>query len=141
MRFLSIWLFIGVALLTWALGVATSKNERTIYSDIATHVMIASSVWEDGDLKYSLDDLNRFREDYPIVSGPRGLFLKQAGDGSLFFAKPYLYGAVAAPFYGLLGIDGFIVLNVLCLVAIGLTAGFALRSTLGQNSRVRQLTT
>lgn len=133
MRFLSIWLFIGVALLTWALGVATSKNERTIYSDIATHVMIASSVWEDGDLKYSLDDLNRFREDYPIVSGPRGLFLKQAGDGSLFFAKPYLYGAVAAPFYGLLGIDGFIVLNVLCLVAIGLTAGFALRSTLGQN--------
>lgn len=129
--FLGIWLLLGVILLTWALSVATPKNERILYSDIATHVMIASSTWVDGDLKYSLNDLQRFREDYPTESGPRGLFLKQAGDGSLFFAKPYLYGAVAAPFYALFGVDGFTVLNGLCLVAIGLTAGFALLTALG----------
>lgn len=131
--FLAAWLLLGTLLLAWALGAATPKTERTLHTDIATHVMIASSMWVDGDYKYTLKDLQRFREDFPAVDGPRGLFLKQADSGSLFFAKPYLYGTVAAPFYGLFGVGGFIVLNVLCVVVIGAVAGLALSRALGRN--------
>jgi hypothetical protein len=130
--FLTFWLLLGVMLLVWALSMATPKTERTIYSDISTHVMIASSVWGDGDLVYTLEDLQRFRDDYPAMDGPAGLFLKHGSDTALYFAKPYIYGVVAAPFYGLVGVNGFIVLNVLCLFAIGLIAGFALNMTLGR---------
>jgi hypothetical protein len=131
--FVAFWLLLGLfLLLAWTLGVATPKTERAVYSDLSTHVMIASSVWGDGDLIYTLEDLRRFRDDYPASVGPSGLFLKQASDGALYFAKPYIYGVVAAPFYGLGGINGFIVLNVLCLLAIGLIAGLALNMRLGR---------
>ena len=90
--FLAIWLMLGSVLLAWALGVATPKSERMVYHDVATHVMIGSSVWGDGDLVYTLEDLQRFRDDYPAADGPSGLYLKQASDGFLYFSKPYLYG-------------------------------------------------
>ncbi|WP_406623092.1 DUF7024 domain-containing protein [Acidovorax sp. SDU_ACID1] len=124
------WAIIGLMVMAWALAHATPAAKRVLYSDQATHVMIADSLWNDGDLKYSLDDLRRFSLDYPQESGPRGLFLKQGTAGELFYAKPYIYGMVAAPFHAALGMDGFIVLNVLCLLVIGSITAFALKSAL-----------
>lgn len=68
------WAIIGLMVMAWALAHATPAAKRVLYSDQATHVMIADSLWNDGDLKYSLDDLRRFSLDYPQESGPRGLF-------------------------------------------------------------------
>jgi len=115
----------------WALTLATPKAERVLYSDQATHVMIAASVWNDVDLKYSLEDLQRFREDYPKETGPCGLLLKQGVSGDLFYAKPYIYGMIAAPFYAVFGLDGFVIFNVICLVLIGSVVGLALAGSLG----------
>lgn len=131
-RAIVVWLLMGALLLAWALTVTTPRSERIVYSDQATHVMIASSVWLDGDIEYTLEDLKRFREDYPKAGGPYGSFLKQNAAGALYFAKPYLYGVVAAPFYGLFNVDGFIILNALCLVAVGMVTGLAVGTALGQ---------
>lgn len=127
-----VWLLAGIVLMACALTFSSPIGERVLYSDQATHVMTASSIWNDGDLKYSLEDLRRFREDYPKETFPRGLILKQGERGDLFFAKPYVYGLLAAPFYAMLGVDGFVVFNVFCLVLIGIVAGMALIGVLGR---------
>jgi hypothetical protein len=128
---LVVWALIGFLILMWALSTATPKSERSLYSDISTHVMIASSLWVDGDLRYNLEDLQRFREDYPSETGPRGLYLKQGASGDWYYAKPYIYGAAAAPLYALCNINGFIILNALALVLIGVVTNRALVGALG----------
>lgn len=128
---LAVWLIVTITVVVWSLLQAQPIEQRTLYSDVSTHVMIAGSVWHDGDLEYSLDDLARFREDFPAESGPRGLFFKKAASGALVFAKPYLYGASAAPFYGWLGVDGFMMLNGLCLFVIGVAVTLALVPAFG----------
>lgn len=127
----AVWVAIAFLIGSWSLWLAKPITQRSMYSDVATHVMIASSVWHDLDLKYSLEDLARFRMDYPAENGPRGLFLKEVPSGELIYAKPYLYGGAAAVFYGWLGVNGFIILNSICLLVIGLVSTLSLRSAFG----------
>ena len=47
------------------------------WSDGATYYAMASSLAEDGDLRYEARDLERIRSVYP--GGPQGLFLKRTG--------------------------------------------------------------
>jgi hypothetical protein len=126
-----IWIVASLALIIWVFAKAPPKQERLLYSDQAVHAMIGSSIWNDGDLKYSLNDLKRFREDFPKESGPRGVFLKQGFSGDLYYAKPYLYGLAAAPLYGLAGTDGFIYLNIICFLIIGTIIGLVLTRPFG----------
>lgn len=126
-----VWTLVCFLIGSWSLWLAKPETQRSVYSDLSTHVMIADSVWHDLDLKYSLEDLARFRQEFPAESGPIGLYLKKVSSGELIYAKPYLYGAMAAVFYGWLGIDGFIVLNSICLLVIGLVSTLSLRTALG----------
>lgn len=126
------WIGVAFLLSGWTLLQDTSQSERIVYSDIANHVMIASSVWHDFDFKYTISDLNRFRSDYPSASGPTGLFLKKTLTGELVYAKQNLYGTVAAPFYGLMGVKGFLVLNSLCVALVGFLATLSLKSGFGE---------
>lgn len=130
--FVIFWLIIAVMSALLNIAQAKQPQERKVYSDLATHVMIASSVWNDFDYKYSLEDLSRFRVDFPSVSGPYGLFLKTSATGDLVYAKQYLYGSTAALFYGLFGVNGFIVFNSICLLIIGWTISSALAKPLGE---------
>ncbi len=127
-----LWFATAMLIAVFAYSQAESPKNRGLYPDVATHVMIASSVWNDLDLVYTLEDLARFRRDFPIESGPRGLFYKATASGEIVFAKPYLYGGAAAPFYGMLGIDGFIVLNSICFLLIGFVSTVSLSPALGQ---------
>jgi hypothetical protein len=126
-----LWVIAGLLLISWVFSQATPKEDRLLYSDQAVHVMIASSLWNDGDLKYTLADLQRFREDFPKETGPRGLFLKQAVSGDLYYAKPYLYGLIAGPFYGIIGTDGLLLLNIICFIIIGAIIGLILAKPFG----------
>lgn len=105
-------------LLYAALANRVDDGEKRLFSDQASHIMAAQSLWHDQDLKYTLADLARFRKAFPAAGGPRGMFLKQADDGELYYAKPFLYATVTAPFYGVLGSSGFVVLNFLVLLLI-----------------------
>ncbi len=95
-----------------------NNEDRKLYGDEATHILAATSVWEDGDWVYDLTDLSRFREYMPAVNGPTGAFLKVGIDNTLYYAKPILYSIYASPFVGAFGITGFLVANFLCLSLI-----------------------
>jgi len=79
--------------------------------DEATDLLTAASLWRDGDLRFEPRDLARARGTWS--EGPRGLTLigDPAGGGWLL-ARPFLFPAVAAPVYGLLGPRGLRVLNM-----------------------------
>ncbi|MGH7790235.1 MAG: hypothetical protein ACRERC_25430 [Candidatus Binatia bacterium] len=93
-------------------------------ADASPYVMMADSLWHDGDLAYAPEDYARTRvmqfQDLPV-----GLMLLEHGDGWLY-AKPLLYPLVALPFYAVFGVQGFMVLNgLLCAVLLLLGADIA----------------
>jgi hypothetical protein len=112
------------------------------WGDGATYYSMAWSLAQDGDLEYEARDLYRVRREFP--SGPQGVFLKRASgalvlDASagfpwlrrlgeterrIYFAKPFVYPVVAAPFVRWLGTRGLLVTNALCL-GLCLVLGYA----------------
>ena len=112
------------------------------WGDGATYYTMAWSLAEDGDLRYQTQDLLRVKREF--ASGPEGIFLKRASGGlrldpvagfpwisrvpesepRIYFAKPFVYSAAAAPFVKLLGTRGLLVTNALCL-ALTLCLGYA----------------
>lgn len=101
------------------------------FGDQSSHLMATMSLWHDGDLKYTRQDLDRFNARFPAAQGPRGAFLKQNADGELYFAKPPLFPVLAAPFYGLLGTSGLVVFNLLALALMAVLTVRSIRKTYG----------
>lgn len=104
-----------------------SLTERSFFSDGATYYAMGHSLAHDFNLEYEARDLARTRRDYP--GGPQGIFLKRASGGftfqgrvtseepRLYFGKAMTYPILASPFVALWGTRGFLVFNVLCLLA------------------------
>lgn len=112
------------------------------WADGATYHAMAWSLAEDGDLEYEARDLSRVRREFP--TGPQGIFLKRASGGwaldpaggfpwlkhvpgerpRIYFAKAFLYPAVAAPFVKLMGTRGLLAVNALAL-AVALFFGYS----------------
>lgn len=107
-------------LLAWALP---GRNAPPVGAE-ATVLGAASSLWEDGDLRFGPEDVARVESQWH--GDVRGLSLLRseapAGDGEptspFVFARPVLYPAVAAPAYGLLGPRGLRVLNAALFFAV-----------------------
>src|SRR5262245_22334998 len=128
-----------VVALAAAISVDVVKNGFGVKSDEATYVSMALSVAYDHNLSYERRDLERYFGFYRF--GPDGIFLKRgkqlqlsldrrppfvhlakAADvrtDRLYFGKAMIYPLVAAPFVRLLGLNGFLVLNVLLLFGVG----------------------
>jgi hypothetical protein len=99
-----------------------AASDRRFWSDGATYYAMASSLAFDFDLRYEVPDLERVRAEY--VSGPQGVFLKRGRNGDLFYAKSFVYPAVAAPFVRVLGPSrGLLMTNALCL-GLSLVLGY-----------------
>lgn len=105
------------------LRVAESKARSGFWSDEATYHSMAWSLAHDGDIRYQRHDLERVYA-AGFGGGPSGLFLvRNPDDGSLHFAKAFVYPLFAAPFVRLMGDNGFFVLHALLLAAM-LAAGY-----------------
>ncbi len=127
---------LGVSLAGFALSVDFPRASQGFKGDEATYYALTYSLARDFDLEYRRADLLRVWEEYP--SGPQGIFLKKGrtvsiravprfpfvdvakgpdpqADRRLFYGKAYLYPLVAAPFVGLFGTNGFLVLHALLL--------------------------
>ncbi len=130
-----IWLLVAGFLFTSSILNKVGDEKRILNNDQSTHVMASMSVWHDLDLRYSLDDLNRFNSLFPLVQSSREmfLFLKQNKDGEIYYAKPFLYACLSAPFYGLFGSSGFIVLNSMLLLAIAVLTLKVVKEVYGDN--------
>ncbi len=103
------------------------------WGDGATYYTMAWSLAEDGDLRYEARDPIRVRRE--IAAGAQGIFLKRSSGGlawdpargfpwlrrigdaepRIYFAKPFTYGVVAAPFVKLFGTRGLLLTNALGL--------------------------
>jgi hypothetical protein len=132
-----------IVCLAAAASVDVVKTGFGIKGDEATYVASGLSAAFDGDLTYERKDLERFFGLYR--AGPEGIFLKRGKqlrpqvDGTLpffhvakrmdprtdrlFFAKALIYGAAAAPFVRLLGLNGFLVFHVL-LLFVAIACGY-----------------
>ena len=121
-----------------AISVDVVKTGNGIKGDEATYVSMALSIAFDHDLTYQRRDLERFFGLYRW--GPDGIFLKRGKqwrvrvDGSppfvhasrtpdpnadrLYFGKALLYAVAVAPFVRVLGLNGFLVFNVLLLFGV-----------------------
>jgi hypothetical protein len=112
-------LFVAAALL-FELPAA---SDRRFWSDGATYYAMSASLAHDLDLRYEKRDLDRVRAEYP--SGPQGVFLKRGRGGGLFYAKSFVYPALAGPFVRVLGPSrGLLLTNALCL-GLALALGYA----------------
>jgi hypothetical protein len=127
-----------VVALAAAMSVDVVKNGYGVKSDEATYVTMALSLAYDRNLSYERRDLERYFGLYR--SGPDGIFLKRGKrlrvrvdaappflhltktpdvrSDRLYFGKAMIYPIVAAPFVRLLGLNGFLVLNVLLLFGV-----------------------
>jgi hypothetical protein len=107
------------------------------WGDGATYHAMAWSLAEDLDLRYEARDILRVRREFP--TGPQGIFLKRAGggltfdsgagfpnltirrvrpdEGRIYYAKAFLYPALAAPLVRVLGTRGLLLTNALALAA------------------------
>jgi hypothetical protein len=131
---------IGAALVDVDLPAAVSNE---FWSDGATYYTAALSVAFDGDLEYEARDVLRVRRQWG--SGPEGIFLKRASGGlrltksfpflarvpasepRIYFAKALLYPVLAAPFVRVLGADGLLAFNGICLGVVLVLGFFELR--------------
>jgi hypothetical protein len=107
--------------------------EGRFWGDGATYYTMAWSLAEDGDLRYEARDPIRVRREF--ASGAQGIFLKRSFGGiawapeagfpwlrrigekepRIYFAKPFTYGVMAAPFVRLAGTRGLLIANALGL--------------------------
>jgi hypothetical protein len=109
-----------------------------IKGDEATYVSMALSVAYDGDLAFERMDLDRFWAFYRV--SPDGIFLKRgkmlrlkvlasppfvrfvwwadAPGDKLYYGKAFIHAVMAAPFVRLMGLNGFLVFNVLLLAGV-----------------------
>jgi hypothetical protein len=148
-----VWV-VGFVLLAIALSAALSVDvARGLYGikgDESTYVAMTLSAAYDGDLSYQRRDLERFWGLYK--QGPEGIFLKKGKQfrlrvratppfvrvfnsredprtDRLYFAKAMAYSIVAAPFVRMLGLNGFLILNVLLLAMVCVCGYLFLRAT------------
>lgn len=98
-------------------------------ADASSYVIMADSLWHDGDLRYTTEDLRRGRE-LRFDDFPAGLFLTRRG-GEYFYAKPPVYPLAAAPFLALLGVRGFFVMNGVLLASLVLLGADIVSHRLG----------
>jgi hypothetical protein len=138
-----------IALAAGALTVDVPRTGYGVKSDEATYVAQALSLAHDWDLTYERRDLERFAEAYR--QGPDGIFLKRGkvlrvrgqrqfpfvrlakrqdpNPNRLYFGKAFIYPLVAAPFVGVLGLNGMLLLNVLLLAMVAVCGYLFLAAT------------
>lgn len=146
---------VGLVLLVIGLAAAISIDVVPagygVKSDEATYVGMSLSLAYDHDLAYQRKDLERFWGLYK--TGPEGVFLKRGKslhpslNGSwpflhlnrvedvrrdrFYWGKAIVYALFAAPFVRVAGMNGFLLLNVLLLYAVGVCGYLFLRARSG----------
>jgi hypothetical protein len=116
------------AVLTAGVVVGLATPPRRL-ADASTYVLMADSLWNDGDLAYTPADFAR-AERMHFEDLPNGLFLVQ-NDSTYRYAKPLLYPLLATPWYGALGLRGFMAFNGFLLAALLLLGADILARRIG----------
>jgi hypothetical protein len=122
-------------LLAFSATLDLPRVARSFKGDEATYYCLTQSLAYDFDVTYERKDLTRVWEEF--AAGPEGIFLKRGKVNRirrsnrfpyvrrvklddpvrtrLYYAKPFIYPLVAAPFVFLFGTHGFLILHSLLL--------------------------
>ncbi len=113
-------LVLGLLAVFFLLFAATVGKDRLpggFICDEAAYFMMTQSLWEDGDLRWEERDVvtaNRLFE-----GGPRNVILMTPDGGeTLYYGKPYIYSLLVLPFFALLGVNGFVLVNALMFITM-----------------------
>lgn len=120
--------FLCLALTLLGLAAATFKLRLSPVpvGDETTHVLMAQSLWEDGDLLYGPPDLRRAYRTWN--EGPAGLTLLTSDGGrTARYAEPIAWALAAAPAWALLGAAGLPVLNMALFLGMLASAAWLFR--------------
>ncbi len=99
-----------------------SLQKNFLFADEAVYFMMTDSLVHDGDIQYTRNDLIRY---YRVFNtDPKGIFLKKAKGGRLFYAKSWAYPLFSAPFVALFGVNGFLVFHAFLFLLL-LLMGYA----------------
>jgi hypothetical protein len=138
---------VAIALIALTLATAALTTDLaaraggSFWGDGATYYTAAWSLAEDGDLRYEARDAIRVRREF--AGGAQGIFLKRSSGGlrfdaaagfpwlrrvpdtepRIYFAKPFTYAVLAAPFVKLFGTRGLLLTNALA-IALALLLGY-----------------
>ena len=132
---------IGVLLAGFALTVDYPREAGTFWSDAATYYTMAHSIAEDGDLRFTREDIERVFLEFE--NGPSGIFLKRGQEldltfvttipflvsqgpltEDLYFAKAFVYSLTAAPLVVLFGTNGLLLLHAVLSTTVLVTGYF-----------------
>jgi len=123
-------LCVSLLLLGLAAGIYKVHFPPGPIADEAAYVLMTQSLWHDHDLKYESADLLRAYRLWD--QGPNGLILMTADGGkTMCYGKPFAYSLAAIPFYLLLGVQGFVVFNMVLFLAMLWAAWWFLRRESG----------
>jgi hypothetical protein len=96
-------------------------------ADESAYYLAALSLAHDRDLRVEAKDIDRAFEEYPY--GPVNNMIVMTDDGwhTVYFAKPYIYSLLAAPFAWLFDANGLLFFNMLLTMAMVWMGYFYLR--------------
>lgn len=87
------------------------------WGDASTYYMQVRSIVNDHDIQYTAQDLRDIVQ-HPFSDVPAGIFLIKTAAGQYFYGKDFSYALFAAPFYALVGNNGFQLFNGLMFFAM-----------------------
>jgi len=89
------------------------RQRGGFFSDESSYFSLTQSIAYDFDIEYTREDLVRIKKLFQ--TGPEAVYLKKSKDGKLTFAKFFSYPLIAAPFFRIFGVRGFLILNSLMI--------------------------
>ncbi len=100
-----------------------TRQRGGFFSDESSYFSITQSLANDFDLQYSRKDILRIKELFR--TGPAAVYIKKSKNGKLTFAKFFAYPLFVAPFYKLLGVNGFLLFNGI-MIMLSILMGYKL---------------
>jgi len=124
-------LCLALFLVVWPLTLARPGMPANLKADEPAYYLAARSLWEDHDLKCETRDLWRVTDEF--LAEPNNLVLMSRDHWQTrYFGKPYFASLVAAPLVGLFGVNGYVALNMACLLLVAVLGYLHLRRSNGE---------
>jgi len=121
------WL-LAVFLILFSVTVGKNRLPGGFICDEAAYFMMTQSLWEDGDLLWTEKDVRSTNRVFE--GGPRNVILMTPDGGkTLYYGKPFIYSLLVLPFFAVIGVNGFLLLNSLMYLTMSWLAWRYLRDS------------
>ncbi len=107
-----VFLCLALFLILFPLALRKPGWPAGLKSDEPAYYLMALSLFEDGDLRCELDDIQRLFREFPYSQVYNLILATDDGWETVYFGKAYVYSLFAAPAAGLWGASGLVAFNM-----------------------------